>query len=98
MLALSEFGGYSLPAAGHTASEKPFGYRMYHSREALMDALAALYEKEVIPCKEKQGLSAAVYTQVSDVEDEVNGLLSFDRKVCKADEVRLRQINGRLRF
>ena len=98
VLALSEFGGYSLPAAGHTASEKPFGYRMYHSREALMDALAALYEKEVIPCKEKQGLSAAVYTQVSDVEDEVNGLLSFDRKVCKADEVRLRQINGRLRF
>ncbi len=98
VLALSEFGGYSLPPAGHTASEKPFGYRMYQTEQELMDAFAALYEGEVIPCREKQGLSAAVYTQVSDVEDEVNGILSFDRKVCKLDEERVRGINARLAF
>ena len=63
-----------------------------------MDALARLYETEIIPAMEKQRLSAAVYTQVSDVEDEVNGLLTFDRKVCKADEARLKRINERLRF
>ena len=63
-----------------------------------MDALAALYEGEVIPCMEKRRLSAAVYTQVSDVEDEVNGILTFDRKVCKVDEVRMKKINARLKF
>ena len=63
-----------------------------------MDALARLYEAEIIPAMEKQRLSAAVYTQVSDVEDEVNGLLTFDRKVCKVDEARLKRINERLRF
>ena len=98
VLALSEFGGYSLPAAGHTASEKLFGSRMYQTAREFMDALAALYEGEVIPCMEKQGLSAAVYTQVSDVEDEVNGILTFDRKVCKVDESRMKGRNGRLRF
>ena len=98
VLALSEFGGYSLPTAGHTASEKLFGYRMYKTGEEFMDALAGLYEKEILPCMRKQALSAAVYTQVSDVEDEVNGILSFDRKVCKVDEARLKAINEQLRF
>lgn len=45
-----------------------------------------------------QGLSAAVYTQLSDVEDEVNGLLTFDRRVCKADAARMLEINRKLRF
>lgn len=98
ILALSEFGGYSLPAAGHTSSEKLFGYRMYQSGEAFMDALAGLYEREIVPCMESQRLSAAVYTQVSDVEDEVNGILTFDRKVCKVDEARMKNINARLKF
>ena len=98
VLALSEFGGYSLPAAGHTASEKLFGYRMYKTEGEFMDALAALYEKEVIPCMEQNGLSASVYTQVSDVEDEINGILTFDRKVCKVDESRMKGINARLKF
>ena len=98
ILALSEFGGYSLPVTGHTASEKLFGYRMYKTEDEFMDALARLYEEEIVPCKEKNCLSAAVYTQVSDVEDEVNGILTFDRKVCKADETRIKRINERLRF
>ncbi len=98
VLALSEFGGYSLPEAGHVGSAKPFGYRMYQDRTAFMDAFVKLYETEVIPCMEEQGLSAAVYTQVSDVEDEVNGLLTYDRKVCKADVEQMKEINKKLRF
>lgn len=98
ILALSEFGGYSLPAAGHTSSDKLFGYRMYQEKDEFMDAVADLYEKEVIPCLAKQALSASVYTQVSDVEDEVNGILTFDRKVCKVDEARMKEINAKLKF
>ena len=98
VLALSEFGGYSLPVPGHAASDKLFGYKMFHSEAEFMEALAALYENEVVPCLENQALSVTVYTQVSDVEDEVNGILTFDRKVCKVDRARMRAINGKLRF
>ena len=97
-LALTEFGGYSLPLAGHCAQEKSFGYRTYRDAEDWMDAVEKLYEKEVIPLIASQGLSAAVYTQLSDVEDEVNGLLTFDRQVCKADGARLRRLNEKLKF
>ena len=98
VLALTEFGGYSMPLRGHMSSEKEFGYRIYRDRDSFMDAYAALFEKEIIPCMEKQSLSAAVYTQLSDVEDEVNGLVTYDRKVCKVDEGRVRRINDRLKF
>ena len=98
VLALSEFGGYSMPLAGHMSSEKEFGYRIYRDEKSFMDAYCALFEKEVIPCFEKQALSATVYTQVSDVEDEVNGLLTYDRKVVKVDADRVRKVNRRLRF
>ena len=98
VLALSEFGGYSMPLAGHMSSEKEFGYRIYRDEKSFMDAYCALFEKEVIPCFEKQKLSATVYTQVSDVEDEVNGLLTYDRKVVKVDAQRVREMNRRLKF
>ena len=97
-LALTEFGGYSLPLAGHYTTEKSFGYRVYRDAGRWMDAVEKLYENEVIPLIAAQGLSAAVYTQVSDVEDEVNGLLTFDRRVCKPDAARMRRINEKLRF
>lgn len=98
VLALTEFGGYSLPVPGHMSSEKLFGYRIYKDREAYMDALHLLYLREVIPLIKSQGLSASVYTQVSDVEDEINGLLTYDRKVSKVDTDRLKEISGQLRF
>ena len=97
-LALTEFGGYSLPLAGHYTTEKSFGYRVYRDAGRWMDAVEKLYKNEVIPLIVAQGLSAAVYTQVSDVEDEVNGLLTFDRRVCKPDAARMRRINEKLRF
>ena len=98
VLALTEFGGYSLPVEGRTASARTFGYRIYKTREEFLLELEKLYRREVLPCLNKQGLSAAVYTQLSDVEDEVNGILTYDRKVCKADVQRLRAINRELRF
>ena len=98
VLALTEFGGYSLPLPGHYTTDRRFGYRTYKNADAWMDALERLYTREVLPQIAAQGLSAAVYTQLSDVEDEVNGLLTFDRRVCKADAARMLEINRKLRF
>ena len=98
VLALTEFGGYSLQCPGHLATDKKFGYRMYDDAAAWMDAVEKLYETEVLPLIQAQGLSAAVYTQLSDVEDEVNGLVTFDRRVCKMDPARMRKINEKLHF
>ncbi len=82
---LSEFGGYSLPIAGHTfPSGKNYGYTLCRSEKELTERLSRLYLNEVCPAIEK-GLSAAVYTQLSDVEDETNGLYTYDRQVLKVD-------------
>ncbi|MBO5797727.1 MAG: glycoside hydrolase family 2 [Clostridia bacterium] len=82
-LVLSEFGGYSYKPAGHVFNtEQTYGYGKYATREEFVAALRRLYTEEVAPLVAK-GLCAAVYTQVSDVEDETNGLLSYDRKVAK---------------
>ena len=61
-------------------------------------AVERLYETEVLPLIESQGLSAAVYTQLSDVEDEVNGLVTYDRRLCKMGPARMRKINSKLHF
>lgn len=79
---LSEFGGYVWKLPEHSFNtEKTYGYRKYATREALIDALRALYGS-LIPLA-KQGLCGAIYTQVSDVEDETNGFFTFDRAVLK---------------
>ena len=91
-IVLSEFGGYSYKPEGHVFNtEKTYGYRFFREREAFEEALLKLYREEVVPLV-KEGLCAAVYTQVSDVEDETNGLLSYDRKVCKVSEEPMREI------
>jgi predicted component of type VI protein secretion system len=83
---LGEFGGLGLPLAGHTwQDESNWGYRSYTSREELADAYRALIDKLVSLVRER-GLSAAVYTQTTDVEIEVNGLMTYDRRVLKIDE------------
>jgi len=93
--ALTEFGGYSCPTDGHMSAATPFGYRMYKNKRALTDAFRRLYQEEVLP-NVKYGLSAAVYTQVSDVEDEINGLFTYDRAVTKLDEGTVLGINQEL--
>ena len=97
VLALTEFGGYSLPIEGHIRDKK-FGYRMYTSAADWQKDYVKLYERQVLPLIESEGLSATVYTEVSDVEDELNGLLTFDRRVCKAEEKALRPLNEKIRF
>ena len=85
-LVLSEFGGKTYRAAGHVFNpDKTYGYGGCDSLEKLNEAVAKLYLEEVLPCV-KNGLCAAIYTQVSDVEDEINGLLTYDRKLCKLSE------------
>ena len=79
---LSEFGGYGMDT--NTTSKKTFIYRRFKTRKELTDAIVRLYEKQIIPAKRK-GLAASIYTQLSDVEQEVNGLLSYDRKQIKVD-------------
>jgi beta-galactosidase/beta-glucuronidase len=82
-LYLSEFGGYVYKPEGHVFNtEKTYGYGSKKTREDFVSALVGLYRNEILPLIPK-GLCATVYTQVSDVEDETNGLLSYDRKVKK---------------
>jgi len=85
---LSEFGGYSHAVEGHVWNPgKVFGYRKFKTLEALQAAYARLFAKQVQPLIDK-GLSAAVYTQVSDVEDEVNGVMTYDREIIKVERLR----------
>ncbi len=84
-IVLSEFGGFTYSAPGHIWNpDKAYGYGTCKTPEELTARLKAIYENRVIPAV-KKGLCAAVYTQVSDVEDEINGLLTYDRKICKPD-------------
>lgn len=80
--AISEYGGYACHVRGHSSAERIFGYRKFDTLPEFARAFRRLMEREVLPLVDK-GLSAAVYTQVSDVEEEVNGLLTYDRKICK---------------
>ena len=97
-LFLSEFGGYVYRVEGHVFNpDKTYGYRIFDDRQKFEDTLIALYENEVIP-QIGLGLCAAVYTQLSDVEDETNGLLTYDRKVCKVDAARMREMAAKLKI
>ena len=82
-IVLSEFGGKICRVDGHIFNlEKSYGYDTCENLEELNDAVVKLYMDEVLPSVRK-GLCAAIYTQVSDVEDEINGLVTYDRKVEK---------------
>ncbi len=89
---LSEFGGYGLNLEN---KKKTFTYKKLKSREDLTSAIIRLYEKQIIKAK-KKGLSACIYTQLSDVLQETNGLVSFDRKTVKVDQKKIRALSERL--
>lgn len=94
---LSEFGGYSLVVPGHVWSpERSFGYRMFPTRESLTAGYESLIKNQILPLVDK-GLSATVYTQLSDVETEVNGFLTYDREVVKMDMDKVRILNEQLK-
>ena len=95
-VALTEFGGYTLAVPGHTWGEKRFGYKGFRDSASLGEAFRKLYETQIIPAKE-QGLCACVYTQLSDVEDELNGFVTYDRKTVKLPKSLVREISLQLR-
>nr|WP_221474431.1 glycoside hydrolase family 2 [Planomonospora venezuelensis] len=97
VLALTEYGGYSLPVHGHVWGSGRFGYRRFDDATRLGAAFARLHLREIVPAIAR-GLSATVYTQLSDVEDELNGLLTYDREVLKLDADLIRSINEKLRL
>lgn len=95
VLALTEFGGYSFAVSGHVFSPKAFGYKSFKDVQKLNSAYKNLYEKQIYPAVKRCGLSAVVYTQLTDVEEEINGIFTFDR-ILKLDAKLLRQINSGL--
>lgn len=95
-MVLSEFGGYSCKIPDHAFNlDDTYGYRFFTDRKQFEKALIALYEREVLPMIDK-GLCAAVLTQVSDVEDETNGLLTYDRQVLKVDPTAMKAVSETL--
>lgn len=94
-IVLGEFGGLGLPVEGHTWQDKNnWGYQTFKSAGELLDKYEDFINR--FPALIKKGLSAAIYTQTTDVEIETNGLMTYDRKVVKMPEQRLKEINAKL--
>lgn len=92
---ISEFGGYAYRVDGHFFGEGSYGYTSYDTAEKFAQAIEKLYSGEVADAV-KKCVSALVYTQVSDVEDEINGFLTYDREVVKIAPERMMNINRAL--
>lgn len=91
-LFLSECGGFSYQIKEHCYSpDKSYGYGTCRSTEELTGRIVEMYRKMVLPAI-PEGLCGCVYTQVSDVEEEINGLYTYDREVCKVDKAALRRL------
>lgn len=96
-LVLSEFGGYCWKESRHSFNlSKTYSYKNFNSVDDFESAFIALYDEQVIPHIKKVGLCALVYTQVSDVEDETNGLLTYDRQLLKVNPQNIRKMSDRL--
>ena len=95
VVALSEYGGIAWPMPGHEPPRRAYGYGTAKSRAELTARWKKLQLETVLP-QLKKGLSALVYTQVSDVEDEVNGLFTYDRAAIKPDPAAVRAVNQAL--
>ncbi len=93
---LSECGGFSYKVEGHVFNEKDsYGYGACESSEELTDRIVNMYEVMVLPGI-KGGVCGCVYTQVSDVEDEINGMYTYDRQVCKVNKERMQELATRI--
>ena len=92
---LSEFGGYSMKTENVFDPEKEFGYKKFKTQKELVAALEKLYLKKLLPLIQK-GLCGCIYTQVSDVEEEINGLVTYDRKIVKVPVAAMKRINDEI--
>ena len=93
---LSEFGGYVLPIEGHKRDGKKT-YRSFKNSNEWLQAYEKCINRDVISNIPK-GLSACIYTQLSDVEDELNGFITFDREVIKVEPKRIKEINDKIKY
>lgn len=98
MLSLSEFGGYSLRVSDHCFSNKNFGYKVFKSKDGLEKGLSKLFIKKLGKLVKKEKVSSYVFTQLSDVEQETNGLITYDREVVKVDIELMRKLNGEMHW
>ena len=94
-IVISEFGGYSHRVTNHIFGTEEYGYSSFESKEEFERAFRALYRDEIKPLISK-GICALVYTQICDVEDETNGLLTYDREILKLDKDRTRALMDEL--
>ena len=91
-LLVSECGGYSMAVEGHYYSKySSYGYGASDNASKLTDDILHLYEVMILPAV-SAGICGCIYTQLSDVEDEINGLYTYDRKVCKVEKERMRKM------
>lgn len=95
VVALTEYGGYAYPVEGHLACDKKFGYQKYNSMKDLTNSYKRLWDEQIFTNLSK-GLSSAIYTQTSDVEEEVNGLMTYDRDVDKLDMNVVQELNRKV--
>ena len=96
-IVLSEYGGYGLRVKDHLGCTEYFSYIMFKSKEELTKAIKNLIKNEIYPNMEK-GLCAAVYTQLSDIEQEINGFMTYDRKVIKVNVKEIKEANDLIKF
>ena len=96
LMSLTEFGGYSCYIKDHSWSDKEFGYKTFKNQEDLQTGLTHLFEKEVMRGVKKARLCISIYTQLSDVEEEVNGLVTYDREIVKVEPKKMKETNDRI--
>ena len=91
-MALTEYGGYSWSVPGHCTHDEEYGYQKYSDSASLTAAFRRLITDTVLPSV-REGLSAVIYTQLTDIESETNGLYTYDRQICKMDAEAVRECN-----
>ena len=94
IIVLGEFGGLGLPLQGHTWQDRNWGYQSFGTADSLLMRYAGFVKR--LDTLIRKGLSAAVYTQTTDVEGETNGIMTYDRKVIKMPVDRLKQLHSSL--
>ena len=95
-LLVSECGGYAMKVENHVYNEeKSYGYGKAETKEELTKQILFMYEKMILPFI-KTGVCGCIYTQLSDVEDEINGLYTYDRKICKVMKKEMKELAVRL--
>ena len=96
VIILSEFGGFLHPIEGHKQDGKRT-YKSFKGKEDWLKRYKKSIETDVIKNIPK-GLSASIYTQLSDVEDELNGFVTFDREVVKIEPEKIKEINDKIKY